>query len=87
MVHFDLGNIIVLSYGVKSCRRFLKKLKTVEAFETSPLIFFAKAYNATTAESPPLFQQLKKELFHSDPPLVNANAPDYLDSKWWIKQY
>ena len=87
MVHFDLGNIIVLRYGIESCRRFFKKTSAIQPFENSLLKFFAKISNAPIADYPVLFQQLKNELFHTDQPLVNDDILDYLDFKWWIEQH
>ena len=90
MIHFELGNIIVLKYAVENCRRFLKKSTdfrgeaTVLPFAKILLHFFAKICNAPHAHYPQHFEQLKADLLEAEPPILNDNILDYLDIKSWL---
>ena len=90
MIHFELGNIIVLKYAVENCRRFLKKPAdfrgetTVLPFAKILLHFFAKICNAPHAQYSQLFEKLKADLLETEPPILNDNILDYLDIKSWL---
>lgn len=84
MVHFELGNIIVLKYAVDSCRRFLKKKKQIEPFEDILLRFFSKITKVPKAEYRACFEHLKMDLLDGETPMVNPHILDYLDFKSWI---
>ena len=84
MIHFEMGNMMVLKYAVANGRRFMKKQKEIQPFENTLFRFFSKISNAPIEEYKFYFKQLDEELFATDPPLVNANILDYLDFKTWI---
>ena len=90
MIHFELGNIIVLKYAVENCRRFLKKPAdfqgetTVLPFAKILLHFFSKICKAPHAHYPQLFDKLKVDLLDAEPPILNDNILDYLDIKSWL---
>ena len=90
MIHFELGNNIVLKYAVENCRRFLKKktdfrgIESVLPFSKILLHFFAKISNAPFAEYQVHFQQLKVDLIEAEPSILNENILDYLDVKSWL---
>lgn len=90
MIHFELGNIIVLKYAVENCRRFLKKPAefrgndTVLPFAKVLLHFFAKICKAPTADYPQLFKKLEQSLLQANPPILTDNILDYLDVKSWL---
>ncbi len=86
MIHLDLDNIIVLKYAVESCRRFLRKVKTVHDFEKVLLRFFSKICNAPKREYLILFSQLNHDLFEGPEQLVDENILDFLDFKAWIEE-
>lgn len=90
MIHFELGNIIVLKYAVENCRRFLKKPTnfrgeaTVLPFAKVLLHFFSKICNAPHSGYPHFFEKLKVDLLNAEPPILNDNILDYLDIKSWL---
>lgn len=90
MIHFELGNIIVLKYAVENCRRFLRKpaefrgTQQVLPFAKVLLNFFAKICNAPYATYQEHFQRLKTNLLEADPPILDDNILDYLDVKSWL---
>lgn len=90
MIHFELGNIIVLKYAVENCRRFLKKPAdfqgetTVLPFAKVLLHFFSKICNAPHSHYPQLFEKLKEDLLDAQPPILNDSILDYLDIKSWL---
>ena len=87
MIHFELGNLIVLKYAVENCRRFLKKPADfrgetpVLPFAKVLLHFFSKVCNAPLSNYSQLFEKLKVNLFDAEPPILNDNILDYLDIK------
>lgn len=90
MIHFELGNIIVLKYAVENCRRFLRKptefrgTQHVLPFAKVLLHFFAKICNAPHATYQEHFQRLEKDLLESEPRILDENILDYLDIKSWL---
>lgn len=83
MIHFELDNILVLRYAVDSCRRFLKKKKSVDPFGQEVLQLFAKLSLAASGEYKTIFRK-----FH-DVVYVKENHPDdkfqdYIDLKAWV---
>jgi hypothetical protein len=87
MIHFELGNIIVLKYAIESCRRWMKKRADIHDFERVLLRFFSKISNAPKGDYPLHFKQLEAQLFAEPQPLVDANILDYLDFKAWIVKH
>lgn len=87
MIHFEMGNIMVLKYAIANGKRFLKKQKTIQPFEAVLLRFFSKICNAPASEYAMLFERLHQDLFGVEPPLVNDNVLDYLDFKTWINAW
>jgi len=90
MIHFELGNIIVLKYAVENCRRFLKKPSdfrgqaSVLPFAKILLHFFSKICNAPHSYYSQLFEKLKVDLLDAEPQILNDNILDYLDIKSWL---
>ena len=90
MIHFELGNIIVLKYAVENCRRFLRKPAEFQGeigvlpFAKILLHFFSKICNAPQAYYPSLFLKLKEDLLDVEPPILTDNILDYLDIKGWL---
>lgn len=88
IIHFELGNIMLLKYAVESCRRFLKKRKDVlRPFEKKLLSFFSKISMSPSVEYKTLFIKLRQELFGPDSSEENAKHLDYLDFEDWIVRH
>ncbi len=86
IIHFELGNMMLLKYAVESCRRFLKKRKQVlKPFEKKLLVFFAKLCVQPIQEYPMLFKHLKQELFVGHTSQERSRHLDYLDFEAWIE--
>ena len=85
MVHFELGNIIVLKYAVENTRRFLKKRRgSLLNFESTLLKFFAKVSLAPAREYKGHFKELAVALFQGHTEEQRANILDYIDFESWI---
>ena len=84
MIHFELGNVMVLKYSVENTRRWMRKQQNIEPFERVLLRFFAKISMVARGDYSLHFEQLKTTLFEKSKPLVDANILDYLDFKQWI---
>lgn len=85
MVHFELGNIIVLKYAVENTRRFLKKRRgSLLNFESALLKFFAKVSLAPSREYQDHFKELSTALFQGHSKEQRANILDYIDFESWI---
>ena len=85
IIHFELGNIVVLKYSVESVRRFLKKKRTLYPYELILLKFFSKASTTPEEEYKYLLAQLKTDLFKPENSQNMDNALDYLDFKGWLE--
>lgn len=85
ITHYEMGNILFLKYAIQNVRYFLKKKRTLEAFEQALLTFFSRACTSPMKSHPALFQALHTQLFEPDPPLLNESQLDYLDFKQWIE--
>lgn len=84
MIHFELGNVMVLKYSVENTRRWMRKQQNIQPFERVLLRFFAKISTAARGDYSIHFKQLATTLFHPDKTLVDANILDYLDFQRWI---
>lgn len=85
IIHFELNNIIVLRYAVTSCRRFLKKKKNLQEFETILLRFFSRLSLVRKDEYAELFKNFYKNLFGGKEIKVSDNVLDYIDIKSWLE--
>lgn len=86
IIHFELGNIIVLKYSVESVRRFLKKKRNLYPYEQILLKFFSKASTTPEEEHNKLLKELKVNLFKEDNNQNMETALDYLDFKYWLEK-
>lgn len=86
IIHFELGNVIVLRYAVDACRRFLKKKRGLYPYEKVLLRFFARSSVSLPEEHPRLLNRMAKDLFAKDSESIEASVLDYLDFKSWIKK-
>ncbi|WP_299461497.1 hypothetical protein [uncultured Microscilla sp.] len=87
IIHFELGNIIVLKYAVEACRRFLKKEKKVlAAFEKKLLSFFSKICTQPPDKFQHLFGKLQEELFVGSSSKERNQCLDYLNFEQWIAE-
>ena len=85
IIHFELNNIIVLRYAVTSCRRFLKKKRNLQEFESLLLRFFSRLSLVRKDEYPELFENFYKNLFGGKKKKVSENVLDYIDIKSWLE--
>lgn len=88
MVHFELGNIIVLRYAVDTTRRFLKKNKgKLVPFEKCLLKFFSKLSTSPSSNYTQIFEKLKSDLFIGIDDRQKDRILDYLDFNAWIEKH
>jgi len=85
ILHFELGNIIVIRYAVDNCRRFFKKIKKRGEVENTVLKFFAKLSLEPISEHQALFQNLYFKLFGVDRGTAKSELDDYFDLRGWIE--
>lgn len=83
MIHFDLGNIVVLRYSIDNCRRFLKTRKRYKASNQILLKNLSKLCNCHSNEYSSVFVNLQEELL----PLLTNNDLDYIDFDRWIARH
>lgn len=86
VIHFELGNMILLRYAVESCRRFLKKKRVLENFEKILLSSFSKLSTIPKADYKEQFKKLKKDLFDGLSKKEKSNILDYFNFEEWIEK-
>ena len=87
MIHFELGNVMVLKYAVENTRRWMRKQQDIQPFERTLLRFFSKISTVPSRDYSIHFKQLQTNLFEETKPLVDANILDYLDFRAWINSH
>ncbi len=85
MTHYELDNNIVLRYGVESCRRSLKKRRTLLPVEQRLLKFFSKLSTSPKGEHRLLFKTLQGQLYNGMDEKAIANVQDYIDLRLWVQ--
>ena len=86
VIHFELNNIILLRYAVHSCRRFLKKLKMLQPFESEMLSLFSKLSTTHKRQHQQLFAETYNQLFAAGNSHQHSGALDYIDMKSWLEE-
>ncbi len=86
IIHFELGNMVLLRYAVESCRRFLKKKGSLKNFEKVLLSTFSKLSTLSKSEYNIQFQKLNQELFRGLSENEKNNILDYLNFEEWIEK-
>lgn len=84
MIHFELGNKIVLKYAVDATRKHLRKKRSLLSFEKVLLKFFSKISLANKDEHKLLFERLKIDLFEKTEVNLRIDILDYIDFEDWI---
>lgn len=87
MIHLEQQNLFVLRYYVDNTRRYLRKKKLIEPFETALLRFFSAMGKAVPSEYKDKYQALYDELFlPNEAPLILQETLDYIDYKAWLEE-
>lgn len=86
VIHFELGNIMVLRYAADSTRCFLRKRKQIRPFEKAIVRTFARLSVVPATEFKALLQGLYQELFEKEKPLMDTNDLDYFDLKGYLER-
>ncbi len=86
IIHYELGNIIVLKYAVDATRRFLNKLRKPHTFEKRLLKFFSKLSTSATFDHGDIFNDFSEEIFRDIDVQQKAEITDYLDFNEWLKE-
>ena len=84
MIHYELGNIIILKYMIDSCRRFLKKKKTIPHAEKELLRLFARLCKAPKSELADCFLSFRQICAQPEHAQAIRNLNDYLNVQEWI---
>lgn len=85
MIHLEMENMMVLRYFVDSAKRFIKKMKGLEAYEKTLLSFFSKISQAPLLEYKTLFQELNSTLIENTRSDAAIFQQDYIDYAKWIE--
>ncbi len=85
IIHFELGNIIVIRYAVDNCRRYFKKIKRSGDRENRVLKFFAKLSLEPKSEHQLLFRKLHASLFAEEHRDERTEFDDYFDLRRWVE--
>ena len=86
MIHLEQDNQFVLRYFVESAKRYLKKQKDVEPYETLLLRFFSKMGRTGSLDRKTRFRELRAQMFPEDKAdLIPDTAFGYIDYKAWIE--
>ncbi len=86
LVHFELQNFFVLRYFVDNTRRFIRKQREMQAYESILLKFFVQISNTPLLEYREKFTRLREKLFpENGPDLVSREALNYIDFRDWIQ--
>ncbi|MCI0694140.1 hypothetical protein L0337_19295 [candidate division KSB1 bacterium] len=86
IIHFDLGNTAVLKYAVDSCRRFLKKKRSLQSFERVLLRYFSRLSTTLPEKHRALLEKMQAELFAETAEKDKANVLDFLDFEAWLQR-
>ncbi|MTI22908.1 hypothetical protein E1176_17885 [Fulvivirga sp. RKSG066] len=86
IIHYELGNIIVLKYAVDATRRFLNKLRKPQTFEKRLLKFFSKLSTSATFDHREIFKDFSQEIFKDIDDHQKAEIIDYLDFSEWLHE-
>ncbi|HQU72736.1 MAG TPA: hypothetical protein PKV71_07980 [Calditrichia bacterium] len=85
IIHYELRNVMLLKYQVDSCRRFLKKKKRLNSYESALLNFFARLSMAHPEKHHAIFVAFREQLLTEHPLESLKDHLDYLDFLGWIE--
>ena len=85
MIHYDLDNMDLLPYLVRTVDGFFRKTEIQNKLQSSTLKFFKKIQGTPISDRPELFKEFKKELelIYQDPYEIRSFL--YLDILSWVK--
>ena len=85
MIHYDLDNMALLPYLVRTVDRFFKKTKIQNKLQSRTLLFFKKVQNIGISDRHLLLIEFKKDLeeIYKDP--FELRSFLYLDILSWVK--
>ena len=84
MIHYDLDNIDLLDYLIRSVDSFFKKVKTKNKLQLSTIRFFKRIQNAPFSKRNQIIQEFRSELIqiYEDPYEIRSFL--YLDILSWV---
>ena len=85
IVHFDLGNLVLVKYQVKSVYRFLLKQEEIQGVQRAIFDFLKKIPSMKEAELIPSFIRLEKQLKEIRENKYEQRAFLYLDIISWLQ--
>lgn len=86
ILHFDLGNMELLPYTIRSSERFLSKRNHLHDMEKLMIRYFRKLFKTVNRETQTeLFTKLEKELLASVSESQFQTAHEYFDFTSWIE--
>ena len=85
MAHYDLDNLELLPYLVRTVDAFFKKIKSSNKLQTRSLQFFKKVHTLPVSDRIELFKEFKKDLEEIAKDPFEKRAFLYLDVLSWVK--
>lgn len=85
LVHYELGNYVLIEYIIKSTRRYLSNKNKLHKFELTILNYIRKLINAKMDDDTTfIFMEWKKELSSISEDILEINAFEYFDFIAWL---
>lgn len=85
IAHYDLGNMQLIEYQIKSVYRFLFRMKDLNKVQRSILLFLQKTPNLVPNKMKPAFVKLHKELKQLESTSNEQRSFLYLDILSWLE--
>ncbi|MBD0331890.1 MAG: hypothetical protein ICV66_04485 [Chitinophagaceae bacterium] len=85
IAHYELGNLQLLEYLVKSVYRFMAKMENLGSVEEEIFIFLRRAFNLTASELKPEFENLLARLKQLENNHLATRSFAYLDFISWLE--
>lgn len=85
IAHYELGNIDLLNYLLKSVYRFMAKMQNLSAAEEAVFSFLKAAFHSSPNKVKPMFESLLEQLKQMANDRMETRAFMYLDFISWLE--
>lgn len=85
LAHYEMGNVLLIEYQIKSVYRFLLKMKDLNQVQKRILLFLQKTPNLLLHQVKPAFEKLYQELKTLEQETGEQRAFLYLDLLSWLE--
>jgi len=85
LVHYELNNIELIEYNIKSTKRYLSNKNNLKKFETLTLSYMKKLINTDKSDDKMfIYKTWKKELLNVSDDILEIRAFEYFDFISWL---